>query len=209
MIIHHCHSIYCNRISGYTTLSTLVSKRKVYQTCYTSAKMCSGKFPSFVLKGNLWISQRLICLLSCDSSWSFYPTSFLAVTCFVWEYEYLFLCTSMSMHHHHPLMWPCLQSADSFLVVLFISRRHVFVPYAYAWANARTHTNAIFCNSPAQAMTHSPLSAMAADWKLRHTLRSKRSKSFLFVNAEGELATAASKTLRVKAVGGLRNKKAV
>lgn len=89
VIIHHCHS--GDRIFGYTTLSTLVSKRKVYQTRYTSAKMCSGKFPSFVLKGNLWISQRLICLLSDDSSWSFYPTSFLAVTCLVWEYEYLFV----------------------------------------------------------------------------------------------------------------------
>lgn len=87
-----------NRIFGYTTLSTLVSKRKVYQTRYTSAKMCSAKFPSFVLKGNLWISQRLICLLSDDSSWSFYPTSFLAVTCFVWEYEYLFAYK----HEHAP-----------------------------------------------------------------------------------------------------------
>lgn len=69
-------SQYITGFLGYTTFSTLVSKRKVYQTRYTSAKMCSGKFPSFVLKGNLWISQRLICLLSDASSLSFYQLHF-------------------------------------------------------------------------------------------------------------------------------------
>lgn len=74
----------------------------------------------------------------------------------------------------------------------------------------QTHTNTLMQFSlPSTSNDTFPLSAMAADWKLRHTLRSERSKSFLFVNAEGELATAASQMLCVKAVGGLENKKAV
>lgn len=58
-------------------------------------------------------------------------------------------------------------------------------------------------------MTHSSLNAVAADWKLRHSLRSERSKLFLFVMAESKLATAASQMPHITAVGELENKKAV
>lgn len=70
------------------------------------------------------------------------------------------------------------------------------------------HCNAIF--PPQHRRWHIPLWVL---WlpigKLRHALRSERSKSILFVNAEGEFATAASQMLRVRIVGGLENKKAV
>jgi len=82
-------------------------------------------------------------------------------------------------------------------LLLFISHRHAFVPYACTHTHIHTHTHTHTPYHPisAKAMARSPLCAMAPDWKLR----SERSKSSPFVNTEGDLA--AFQALSVKAAG--------
>lgn len=154
VIIHHCHS--GDRIFGYTTLSTLVSKRKVYQTRYTSAKMCSGKFPSFVLKGNLWISRRLICLLSDDSSWSFL-SNFISSCDLPCVRIWVFVCVQA---------WACTittLSCDpvcnlltaSLLFCLFHVAMYLF--HMHMHERKRAHTQMQFFATPLHKRWHIPL----------------------------------------------------
>ena len=95
------------------------------------------KFLPFALKANVWISDSLLftepgmCWQQFVFSANFCFQSWPASCAFVWVRAHTVAGVSRD---------PRLLSADSPLVVLFISRRCVFVPYAYAWANTHTHT---------------------------------------------------------------------